>query len=153
MTRLTAWVIAATCMLLPLTAAAQSTTGAVHTLLLLKSERGRIRLVAKRQVPGRMPRAQARDASQGWSFQALNDQGEVVWSANMPDPHIVRGTFKDNRGRTTGVALSSGANPTFAIRVPAGTKTVVVYGLPARAAAAAAASRAATNAVLGRIDL
>jgi hypothetical protein len=153
MTRFTACVIAAACVLMPLTAAAQSTTGAVHTLLLLKSERGRIRLVAQRQVPGRLPRAEARDASQGWSFQALNDQGEVVWTANMPDPHILRGAFKDDRGRTTGVALSSGANRTFAIRVPAGTKTVVVFGLPARAAKAATASSAATNAVLGRINL
>jgi hypothetical protein len=153
MVRFTAIAIAAACMLAPLAAAAQSTQSAVHTMLLLRSERGRIRLVAQRQVPGRLPRAEARDTAQGWSFEALSDQGEVVWSGNLPDPHIVRGTFLDARGRTTGVGLTSGADQTFAIRVPAGVRRVVIYGVPVRAALAAARSRAASSAVLGRIDL
>jgi hypothetical protein len=148
------WIAAAVavlCAVAPYAASAQDVAGPRYLLVLLRSEQGRVRLVSSQEVAGNLPRAEARDATQGWSFEALNDKNEVVVSGNLPDPHVVRGVFMDDKGHTSGVQLSSANDQTFAVRVPYGTKAIVIYGSPARALAAQGKGKA--NAVLGRINL
>jgi len=135
-------------------AKAQDAVGPHHLLVVLRSEQGRVRMVSSVTVDGAVPRAHARDATQGWSFEALNDKNEVVFTGNLPDPHIVRGVFKDGSGHTTGVNLSSANGQSFVVRVPVGCKSIVVYGAPVRAVAAQTKGKATTPvAVLGRINL
>ena len=140
-----AWVVIQT------VSAQQNAQGPRHLLLLLRSEQGRVVLVASREVAGPLPRARARAATSGWSFEALNDKDEVVFAGNAPDPHILRGVFKESNGSTSGVELTSSGDQTFAVRVPYGSSTVVVYGAPVRALATRSKTKA--NVVLGRIKL
>jgi hypothetical protein len=151
MTRWIAPMLAALCVFASVTATAQVAAGPRHLLVVLRSQNGVVKLIASKEVAGPPPRAQARDTTKGWSFEALNDKNEVVYKGNLPDPHIIRGAFKDQTGKTTGVNVSSTADQSFSVRVPYGCKTVLVYGAPVKALAAQ--SRAKSSAVMTRINL
>ena len=151
-----AYLCALACSMLGSIALAQSKSE-THALLLVRSEQGVFRIVGRRELPSALPRSLPRPAHQGWSFQALDAQGGVMHTGALPNPHIVRGDFRDElTGKTSGVQFSSAQGVTFSIRVPSAAKTVVLYGIPTPiqpVARGAARSAAPNNAVLARIAL
>jgi hypothetical protein len=126
-----------------------------HTLLLIKASSGSYAISGRRDVAAPMPRAKKSPVHQGWSFQALNAAGTVIHVGELPNPHVVRGDFHDGDGETSGVLATSGADVTFAIRVPKGATSVVLYGtpVPVPAGTSAAARTAASSAIVARINL
>lgn len=122
-----------------------------HSLLLVHASNGAYTISGRRDLPGPLPRAKKSAVHQGWSFQALDARDTVIHVGALPNPHVVRGDFHDEASGTTGLQLTSGADVTFSIRVPAGTTSVVLYGTPVPVPAAARA--AASSAIIARITL
>jgi hypothetical protein len=115
-------------------ATSPSSAGA-HTLLLVQLKQGAYTVIGRRDIATPIPRAKMRTSDQGWSFQALDASGGVVYTGSISDPRVIRGDFRnDATGATTGVQVIETGTVTFAIRVPAGSKTLVLYGTPTPAA-------------------
>lgn len=154
--------LVASCSLLTGLALAQPSVPDGHSLVLLRSDGGAFYITARRDLPGPLPLARPRPTAQGWSFEALDAAGVVIHRGNLPNPHVVRGSFRGPRGETSHVHLTSAESKTFAIRVPSGTHSVVLYDVSARVVTASQAgsvsargvsAASASTHVLSRLEL
>ncbi len=98
-----------------------------HLLVLVRSEAGTFSLLRITGVPGQLPKRRGNVGPSEWTYRALSEEGVVLHTESMGDPHAVHGSFTDpTTGEASGVVRRQDG-VAFGVRVPFWTAQVQFF--------------------------